>query len=84
VGKNEELFRKMKYAGIKTKVPKNVPVLKTGTAGPARCSQTALALQEVDTAAPFIPLTSCTHLLEKEKHFPTSSVLNVDVNCPLL
>lgn len=44
---NDELFRKLRYAGIKTKLPKNVPVIKTGTAGPARASNTALALQEV-------------------------------------
>jgi Ca2+-binding EF-hand superfamily protein len=46
-GKNEELFRKLRYAGIKTKIPKNVPVMKTGCAGPARASASALALQEV-------------------------------------
>ena len=46
-GQNEELFRKLRYAGIKTKIPKNVPVLKTGCAGPARASVSALALQEV-------------------------------------
>jgi len=44
---NGELFRKLRYAGIKTKVPKNVPVVKTGTAGPPRGSLAALALQEV-------------------------------------
>jgi hypothetical protein len=48
---NDELFRKLRYAGIKTKVPKNVPVIKTGTAGPARASVTALALQEVGPAS---------------------------------
>ena len=31
-GHNEELFRKLRYAGIKTKIPKNVPVIKTGCA----------------------------------------------------
>lgn len=48
---NDELFRKLRYAGIKTKLPKHVPVIKTGTAGPARASATALALQEVSPAA---------------------------------
>ena len=44
---NGELFRKLRYAGIKTKVPKNVPIMKTGTAGPARGSLTNLAMQEI-------------------------------------
>ena len=49
-GHNEELFRKLRYAGIKTKIPKNVPVIKTGCAGPARASASALALQEVGSS----------------------------------
>jgi hypothetical protein len=44
---NGELFRKLRYAGIKTKVPKNVSVMKTGCAGPARASSTNMAMLEV-------------------------------------